>query len=126
MTSRPSPAKTMLAEVVPRKNFPRRVPVESQTYKIIRKLHTASKLARTYLYAIPTATIHISIRIDLYSIRNTCISIGKDPTVFECVSDGIDIKCVTEQGDKKMLTLKPVRSDHLLQYLYPFCDGINA
>jgi hypothetical protein len=100
ITSLPSFAKTILADVVPRKNFPSNVPSSFHTY---RRGHTSgseptsNKQSRhqTNLHAISTSRIHIAFEIDLEAIRDACIHIGEYSAVFEGVCAGIDIESIS-------------------------------
>ena len=95
MTSRPGLAKTILADVVPRKNFPIKVPWLFHTYlQSFSNEFSGSGWRDADLYSVSTSWVHISIKINLNTVSNACIDIGKSSAIFKHICLRIDIESV--------------------------------
>ena len=127
MTSRPGLAKTILADVVPRKNFPIKVPWLFHTYlQSFSNEFSGSGWRDADLYSVSTSWVHISIKINLNTVSNACIDIGKSSAIFKHICLRIDIESVPGnytafknalscQNSRKLTTLQ-VQSDYAQNY----------
>jgi len=98
MTSRPGPAKTMLADVIPRKIFPSKVPSSFQTYR-----HASNEKngnvgqIETDLHPIPTTRVHVALEINLDTVRDARINVGENSTVLEGMCPRINIEGISRK-----------------------------
>lgn len=114
ITSWPFPAKTMLAEVVPRKNLPRRVPEGLHTCREGKRSNDRSNdenWTRKHsgniadLHTIPTPREHVAIGVNLDAVWHASIDIGKNAAILKCVRNGVDVErvavCKMTSGERK-------------------------